>query len=55
MQREPEGVSQLSSELTSEYLFDLTTSVAVPIPNMFRLRSFLHMTGNEDADRQQLK
>ena len=33
MRREPEDVPQLSSELASEYLFDLTTSVAVPVPN----------------------
>ena len=31
--RESADVSQCSSELTSEYLFDLTTSVAVPVPN----------------------
>ena len=52
VRREPGDVSQLSSELTSEYLFDLTTSVAVPIPNTFCLRSFLHTTGNEDTDGQ---
>ena len=33
MRREPEDVPQLSIELASEYLFDLTTSVAVPVPN----------------------
>jgi hypothetical protein len=55
VRREPDDVSQLSSELTSEYLFDLTTSVAVPVPNPFCLRSFLHTTGNEDANGQWLR
>ena len=40
MRREPEDASQLSSELTSEYIFDLTTSVAVPVPNIFRFAEF---------------
>jgi len=31
---------QLSSELTSEYLFDLTTSVAVPVPIRFACAVF---------------
>jgi hypothetical protein len=57
MLREPEDVSQSSSELAGEHLFDLTTSVAVPVPNTdkgnFALRSSLqslHTTGNEDTD-----
>jgi len=51
--RELEDVLQLSSELASEHFIDITTSVAVPVPNTdIDLRSFLHTTGNEDTDER---